>query len=471
MAQLDAIKDIAAKIHAEKVIKKLTVAGSVAYITDHAGDLARFQYLDDLAEELIRDEVDENVRAISFHLENVRNALARELWQQGLGVGPYTLDELLFGAVKNGDSNPVVSVLERLRRSEKNAPGLVVFPLHSFGVLAAGLLKPFRRASYILVRPGAGYALTIQTNSLRETISLIDGTRSRLGVTKQLDPSLFWHWRESRGADWLERNPLLIARMTTIAGYYNENEFLTLGRLQVITASIVMMAAMQSRREEQSAWFFSSGAINNWQTTDVNHYFILTSSHDQVLRGESVPIHDHNQVREMAGLAVDVDPRHFRRESARSSAIFSSLEALFRGYLKHSIDRQNSTVGNVHRKIMEAVTFFRRSFQPGRDDWTAVISLATAFEMLLTDRFEGGVKARLMNRTQTLLRGVNGTRRYQAAVDALYVARSETVHEGKVSRLDLYDARQAFVLCFLEIMRRLPQLREDQPNPMQHLTI
>jgi hypothetical protein len=88
--------------------------------------------------------------------------------------------------------------------------------------------------------------------------------------------------------------------------------------------------------------------------------------------------------------------------------------------------------------------------------WTALSRL----RMLLTDRFEAGVTARLRNRTQALLRGVRGTRRYQAAVEALYVARSETVHEGKTSRLDLYDARQAFVLCFLKIMRHMPQLRE-----------
>ncbi|MGN9811995.1 hypothetical protein ACTMSW_21885 [Micromonospora sp. BQ11] len=470
MSQLEPIEGISAKIHAEKVIKKLTIAGSVEYITSHAEDLAQFRYLDDFAAELIRDDIDEGVRAINFHLENVRNGLARELWQRGLGVGLYTLDELLFDAVKNGDSDPVVSVLKRLRRSERNAPGLVIFPLHSFGVLAAGLLQPFRGTTYTLVRPGAGYVVTLQTNNLRRTMSLIDGARTRLGVTKHLDQSLIQHWRESRGADWLERNPLLIARMTTIAGYYNETEFLTLGRLQVITASIVMMAAMQSRRKDETGWFFSSGAINNWQTTDVNHYFVLAGGHEEVLRGESVPIHDSSQVREMAGLAVDIDPRYFRRESARSAQIFSSLEQLFAGYLRHSVGMQNSTIGNVHRKIMEAVTFFRRSFQPGRDDWTAVISLATAFEMLLTDRFEGGVKARLVMRTQTLLRGVSGTRRYQASVEALYVARSETVHEGKVSRLDLYDARQTFVLCFLEIMRRLPQLREGQPNPMERLT-
>jgi hypothetical protein len=68
----------------------------VAYLNSHAGDLAPFQYLDDLAATLIRDEATKDARAISFHLENVRNELARELWQRGMNIGLYTLDELLF---------------------------------------------------------------------------------------------------------------------------------------------------------------------------------------------------------------------------------------------------------------------------------------------------------------------------------------------------------------------------------------
>jgi hypothetical protein len=176
VSQLKAINDVATKIHAAQVTRKLTVANSVAYITGHAGDLAKFQYIDDLAAELDRDESAKDARAISFHMENVRNELARELWQRGLGVGLYTLDELLFRAVKRGDPDPVVSVLDQLRRSEQNAPGLVIFPLHSFGVLAAGLLQPFGRRAYTLVRPGAGYAITTQTNSIRRTISGSPGT-------------------------------------------------------------------------------------------------------------------------------------------------------------------------------------------------------------------------------------------------------------------------------------------------------
>lgn len=469
VSRLTDTDEVAAKIRSAKITRKLTVAESLAYITSHARDLARFEHFDDLVAEVIGDDTAEDVRAITFHLEHLRNEVARELWQRGLAVGLYTLDELLFEAVKQTDADPVLTVLNRLQRSERNAPGLVVFPLHSFGVLAAGLLQPLGRSSFMLARPSAGYAVTTQTNNLRRTISLLDDVRGRLGITKKLNPSLIWHWRESRGADWLERNPLLFARMTTIAGYYYEAEFLTLGRLQIITASIVMMAAMQPRDRHKAGSFFSSCGINNFETFDINHYLLFYGERGPVLGGECVPIHDHDLVGEMSGLAVEIDPRHWNRETARSKEIFAALERLFAGYLKHSIGRHNSTIGNVHRKIMEAVTFFRRSFRPRQDDWTSVISLATAFEMLLTDRFQGGVAARLRSRTQALLRGVRGTTRYQAAVEALYDARSETVHGGTVPTLDLYNARQAFVLCFLEIMRRLPQVREKEPNPMERL--
>jgi hypothetical protein len=463
--------EIAKAVKAAKVTKRLTVDESHAYLLGQAHSLHSYPYLDDLASDLADGSADKTMRGIAYHIENVRNELARELWQRGFNVGLYTLDEMLFAAMKNGETDLIRSVLDRLRRSEKAAQGLVVFPLHSLGILAAGLLKPFGGREFTLVRPGARFAITSQTNNFERTLEILNELKSGLGVVNELNPGLMRHWRESRGADWLERNPLLIARMTTIAGYYNETEFLLRGRLQVITAAIVMMAAMQPRQTDDRRKAFSSSRVNNWETLDIHHYLVLTGGKDGLLGGDAVPIYNSTQVREMSGLAVTIDPRHWRREGSRSRDIFSALETLFAGYLRHSVGtRTNTSIGNAHRKVLEAVAFFRRSFQPGRDDWTAAVSLATAFEMLLTDGYATGVTNRLLGRTRTLLRGVRGTRALQAAVSDLYEARSQIVHEGRVEELDLTEARQAFVLCFLKIMARLPHLGAKEPRPMDFLT-
>ncbi len=103
-------------------------------------------------------------------------------------------------------------------------------------------------------------------------------------------------------------------------------------------------------------------------------------------------------------------------------------------------------------------------------DWSAAVSLATAFEMILTDQFDRGVTERLRRRVELLLRGVAGTRRYQASVVEVYKARSATVHRGEVANLDLSTARKAFVLVFLSLMRRMSTLQPAQTQPLAFLT-
>jgi len=144
---------------------------------------------------------------------------------------------------------------------------------------------------------------------------------------------------------------------------------------------------------------------------------------------------------------------------------------LYGGYLRHSVGaRRENSLGRTHRKLFEAVSYFRRSYQSGGQGYTAVLSLATAFEMLLTDSYASGIALRLRRRMQLLLRGVPGTRRYQQAVEDLYYARNRTIHAGTDERLDLHEARQAFVLGFVALMRRMPTLTGQEDCPMGTLT-
>lgn len=93
--------------------------------------------------------------------------------------------------------------------------------------------------------------------------------------------------------------------------------------------------------------------------------------------------------------------------------------------------------------------------------------------MLLTDRYESGVTRRLRSRTQVLLTGTPGTRRFQRAVGALYDARSEIVHSGRRAEagagVDLHLARQAFVHTFVALTKRLPSLNRRSPSPLTDL--
>jgi hypothetical protein len=81
-----------------------------------------------------------------------------------------------------------------------------------------------------------------------------------------------------------------------------------------------------------------------------------------------------------------------------------------------------------------------------------------------------GVTARLERRTKILLRGVQGTRRYQQAVHDVYASRSEIVHGGtRSTQPDMHAAREAYVRSFAELAGRLPKLNRKSGTPLSDL--
>lgn len=448
---------------------KSAVADSVAYLVSHAPSLARWEDAEDLGVAAYAlDAPDSSARAVAHHLEVVRGELARQLWSRQVFVGVTVLDELLFEAARDGSADPVLTVAKQLKSRKRDMSSLLVLPLHSFGISAGGLLRPFGKQDPLVMDAARRFAISTQTNKLDRTIDLLRSAAPQLGVTKPLDAELIEHWRRSRDARWLERNPLLIAGITSVTGWYYENEFLLLGRVRSITSAVVMLTALQPRSEDRVADFFSSSKINNWQTRDLRHYLLLYSQGTGPLTGRAVPVHGRRAVDELSDLAVDLDPRYWNRYSAKADLVHSMMDRLYGGYLQHSVgNRRETRLGRLYRKLFDAVHYFRRSFH---DDWTATISLATAFEMMLTDNYSRGVTERLRRRTELLLKGQPGTKRYQQAVVDVYDARSATVHGGALAMSDLDVARRAFVLVFLNLMTRLPNLPVNEPEPLAYLT-
>jgi hypothetical protein len=252
---------------------------------------------------------------------------------------------------------------------------------------------------------------------------------------------------------------------------YYENEFLLLGRVRAITASLVMLAALQPHGQGREATLFSSSSINNWQTLDIHHYITLTVGRTKFFKGNIIPIHQRRAVAELSDLAIEIDPRFWGRRPALARRVYEAVNGLYRGYMNYSLGAAKETSrGRVYRKLFEAVSYFRRSYTGKGEGWTSVVSLATAFEMLLTDSYEPGVAKRLRRRTQVLLKGVRGSGKHQQAVEELYHGRSATVHSGVLSDLNLEPAREAFVLVFCALMDRLPTLNARQDSPIAFLT-
>jgi hypothetical protein len=103
-------------------------------------------------------------KALVHHFTRVRSAIAQALWSREIFIGIDVIDELAFyGAQDNTVTDLILECLTRIRDGHMNRPGLIVFPVHSFGVLSAGLVYPLRRGQLTIVNAASGYALFPQS--------------------------------------------------------------------------------------------------------------------------------------------------------------------------------------------------------------------------------------------------------------------------------------------------------------------
>ena len=212
-----------------------TIASSADYLVQHRSELELFADPSHLALSMDReyslpgtsDELIRIAKVLSHHITALRAAIGRELWARQIFIDAEVLEELVFYVIREGRGpEPVTGVLEWIRDAHATRPGLLIFPLHSLGVLGAGLVRP-SHARIWFINPNRGYAVTPQTNDLDRTLEFLDDARDSFGIGQRLPTELLRHWYSSRSAAWLERNPLLVVGTVHVPGsYYYGSEWL-----------------------------------------------------------------------------------------------------------------------------------------------------------------------------------------------------------------------------------------------------
>ncbi len=317
------------------------------------------------------------------HLTVIRSAVARVLWTRQLFIGYSVLDELIFGAARRGDpEGPVLSVFRTIVERGLYHPGLVVYPLHGFGVLGAGFVHALTREHISLLSNEFGFALTPQTNSMDKTIAFLDEARNELGIRKAVPEELLHHWERSRPARWMSRNPLLVARVSTIPGGYYENQFLLVGRLRVITTLLTMLSTLQRDEAARAESLFSSANVNNSETLDIKHYMVLSDVpvNEDALEGQFVPMNASPlTLAELSDLPVEFHADHWIENLDEARRVFSALENVYEQQLARSFGPESKgKEARVYRKLVRALTYFHRSFSKSHESWQSVVSLAVA---------------------------------------------------------------------------------------------
>lgn len=240
-----------------------------------------------------------------------------------------------------------------------------------------------------------------------------------------------------------------------------------------------MLAALQPRNHERVGYLWSSARTNNSETLDIKHYINLFDAPNlrRRLTGDCVPIHLRRAaLAEISELNIEIDPRYWNRYRGSAQEARQAVDLVYDGYMRHAVLRRPSERPDAHTaaftKLHDALSYFRRSFHESDQGWTASLSLATAFEMMLTDGVNRGeIAAKLQRRVRLLLRGKRGVVSYSQAVHRLYKHRNSIMHAGVVDgQFSIADAQHCFVLCFMELTNRTAQLTAGESEPMRTMT-
>jgi hypothetical protein len=323
--------------------------------------LARWEDVEDLALDAFGDSPSPGSEALAHHLLQLRVALAGELYARQIFIGVSVLDDLLFFAVRNTtNEDPLMAALEFIRDRRVNRPGLVLMPLHGFGILGAGFMHALSKRHVSVIRREWSIALTPQTNSLSETIAWLEQARKILGVSKAIPNDVVEHFYRSR-AEWLKVNPLLAVPVVNVAGATYENQRLLMSRMRAATGLLALVASQQPDDDRDPVLRLSSSRTNNWETLDIHHYIVFSDNpahSGRVLEGAIVPLNlDREDVYELTDLDIQLDPRLRARRRASFQRLEVAVSQVYGGYLRHSYGRDDGGArGRVYRKAFDSLT-------------------------------------------------------------------------------------------------------------------
>jgi hypothetical protein len=392
-------------------------------------------------------------------------------------VGLSVIDDLIFQAVKAGRPDIVAEVINAIVGHQLHDPGMIVFPLHGFGI-ARPYADTMRAGPHPQLFLGAaGLCVMAQTNDIEKTITLLDDARVPMGITHDFDGAGIRSYTAGDRLSWLHRNPIMAFRFNSYSHDPYENQLFYQLRMRTLTA-LLLIASLQAPCLDAE---IGSDRANNQETLNINHYLrIEVAPCLGRLEAERIP----RNVDALSLLeASDVDVRislagwNGLQANGELDSYFATLRQIESGYLTHQIlDRRETKEASLYVKLVRSLDYFRRSFRANVRSSERVIMLAIAFETLLTDSYSGGVTARIRRRAATCLQQTGMPQALNGAVEQLFDARGKFVHSGfGPEDISLHDARRAYVAC-LTIVTRLAQgaalidpvigtLLNDRPAP------
>ncbi len=466
----------------KNTVRKITnkkFTESIKFLCNHQEKLSQYSDIEDF---ILRKEVystktnipEPILEACEFHLFRIIDTVLNELRERKFFLGVTVLNEVIFQHFcKEKIKNPVISALEAIRDSGVLHSGIVIYPLHSLGIIGGGFIHSYTDAKMEFYVPNMEIIISPQTNSFDHSLQFIKNAAFQLGVKKQIPVELIEHWHRSRPIKWLERNPLLIARLHSFPGSYYENQYFIANKLKIATIALLMLNSFQKFASHRAGTLLSSSRANNWETLDIHHYLVLhPKPHKQKLTGDCVPMNIRRPtLSELSEVPAELDPKFWRRRSKISKRIISMLLNFETGFYKYSFsNKKRNNHSRIYRKIFKSIEFYKRSYRIKDDQGEAILNLAVAFEILLTDNYSPGITQRILYRVKKLLKGVKGVRAFNKSIEGLFKCRGEYVHTGFVTNpIDISTCQIAYIHTLLQFSALLKHIKPRQEAPITRL--
>lgn len=445
---------------------------SLAFLTARRAALAPHRSLEDLFW-IVDETAPESLKGVEAHLQKVCWAFRRTLYSYSVFIGGSVLDQILYDKIRDATvADPVLAALALIRSVGIHKPGVILYPIHSLGLLGVGLWEKITKGRFELFISDAEVCVRAQTNSLKETIAFVERSADSFGIKRAVPVESMEHYERSRPTKWLTKNPLLAVKAHIFTHEYYENQNFIILQLERACSLLFCLASLQNGfpvlRNES---LFSSGRTNNWQTQDIHHFVLLeaTAGNNKRFESRCIPMNARAiELAELSSVNVDINLKSWVHRQPLMGKICAALDAIEEGYLKSNILSDKEGVKRrVYKKIMQSLRYFRRSFRytSGDDD---VVMLTIALECLLTDSYAPNGGERIKKRASILLKGHPRKTDCVREIGNIYLARNQVVHTAEREQdVNLDTVREGFTLCLLSLVKRLPLLPRESANPIQ----
>lgn len=421
------------------------------------------------------DDPDQFKRAC-IHIQTVRNAVVGLLWKHEVFVSLDTVAQMVFGSLLSHRPDPVSFLFKGLQAQGLELPSFVLYPLLSFRFVDP-IVFPLpgqpRKALDKLISPNREFVISAPVRDVEGLLTLIKIIRQTFGIRQRVERSLVEHYLRSRPTEWLLNNHLVAVRLRSFTNEFFDNQQIYVQRLKTVTATIMAFASELSEAEQEKrrrSLFTSSQWAD--EVYSFKHYVsvqpgLLLGSTPKKLDLRCIPVNlQRIELAEIADVPVRLNPSDWMASegATRVKEIWAIMHMVEQRFIQLVLlGKVGDKRAKVARKLARSLDYFMRSHRSSRHPAEAVVALAIAFELLLTDNFDRGyTSGRLIPRVRALL--PDGSEEMFDAVRALFQQRGDVVHNGGYGRdVNLNLCRQVYLRCLELIVPRIWNIKGDQP--------